>query len=452
MKLITVPIKNIIVLPSRGRKEFTRIDELAASLKANGFANPILCTESHNKPGYYVLVAGERRYRAAILAGFTEVPITFREGLSDIQQKILELEENVGRVDLSWPEEAELHRQIDELQRSQDSNWTQKKTAELVNLSPGHVSLQIQVADKLRADPALREEVKHLPIRQAMKVIEQKEQIARVDRLHKAGQLQVTTDLRLGNCVDLIRKLPTHSVDMLLTDPPYGLAQLEALRENSNGPMSGHALMSDLHNQDIVSVLKLLRALAPELNRVLKPGAHIYVFSAYQYVGQFIDALAPLEFQPPLLHWDRGKPTTPAYGYNYLNRTEAIIYGHNPPRSKRLQKNMYNVLEHPEVPKNLRVYPTEKPQSLLKDLILQSTITGDTVLDCFAGSASTLKAARALGRKSIGFELNEDSWKRAQLILSGQQPSDDQLSLLPDDAPEVLAATSSFQTSQRRRV
>jgi site-specific DNA-methyltransferase (adenine-specific) len=75
---------------------------------------------------------------------------------------------------------------------------------------------------------------------------------------------------------------------------------------------------------------------------------------------------------------------------------------------------MLNVLEYPGVPNNLRTYPTEKPPGLLKTLIQQSSSTGDTVLDPFAGSASTLRAARGLGRKSIGFEINQDSWKIGQ--------------------------------------
>lgn len=440
MQTLKVPLKNIIVKPQRGRKEFTRIAEMAESLKKNGFIHPMCVTEDPTRPGFYHLVAGERRYRGAVLAGFTEVPITLRESLSALEQKVLELEENVGREQLTWQEEAELHRQIDELKQQTTPGWTQEKTAELVNISPSHISLQINVAKKLKDNPGLLEEVKHLPINAAMKVIKQKEEVARVERLQAAGKLEISTDLRLGSCVDLIKQLPASSVDCLVTDPPYGLEKLEALREGG-ATMSGHAMMSDFHNSDIASVLSLLRQLAPELVRVLKPGAHFYVFCAFEYVGEFIKALSPLEFQPPILVWDREKATTPGYGYNYMNRLETIIYGYNPPRSKRLNKNMYNVLVHPEVPRNLRVYPTEKPQSLLKDLISQSTILGDTVLDCFAGSASTLKAARALGRKSIGFEINPDSWKRAQLILSGQD-KDHEFSLLPDEQPEALMSSA----------
>lgn len=451
MEMRVVSIKCIVIKPDRGRKEFPRIQEMAESIKKNGFIHPICVTNAPDRPGYYELIAGERRYRGAVIAGLTELPITFRENMTELQQKVMELEENACRVELNWQEQAELHRQIDEHKRQDDPSWMQKDTAQLLGLSNSHINLQLKAAQKLRDNPELKEEIRNLPINAAMQVIERREQVDRVDRLSKAGRLQITTDLRCGDARDLIKQLPDHSIDLLLCDPPYGLEKLEALRNNSGGPMSGHAMMGDDHNQSIENVLKLMTELAPQFHRVLKPGAHFYVFCAVQYIGDFIRALVPLEFMPPAVVWDRGKSTTPGYGYNYLGSLEYIIYGYNPPRSRRLAKNLGNLIEHPEVPKNLRVYPTEKPQGLLKVLIEQSSIMDEVVLDPFAGSASTLKAARALGRKSIGFEKNPDSWKRAQLILSGQidalhaQGLGTQGSLLPDETPEAMAESAEYQ-------
>lgn len=442
MQLRTVPLKSLVILPGRGRKNFTRIEELANSIKQNGFINPILCSESVDQPGRYEVIAGERRYRGAILAGLTEVPITFREGLSTLDLKILELEENVGRVDLEWPEECELQRQIDELKRTQDSNWTKSDTAKYVNLSVGHVTNQINLAKKLKADPSLLQRVAKLPMRVAMQVIEQSEQVARMDRLQAQGRLNITTDLRLGSCVDLIKDLADASIDCLVMDPPYGVAELEALRTSGVATMIQHQLMSDRHNMTLEGVVALLTKLAPELARVMKPGAHFYCFGACQYLDEFARALAPLEVKWPCLVWVRDKPTTIGYGYNYMSKAEFVLYGCNPPQSRRLSDNCNNVFEHPDVARNLRCYPTEKPLGLLKEFIKLSTNLGDTVLDCFAGSASTMKAASAIGRKSIGFEINPDSWKRAQLVLSGQVENEP--SLLPEEQPAAKLASAAF--------
>lgn len=447
---LTVPIERIIIAPGRGRKTFTRIEEMATSLKKHGFINPLLCRPIPERPGFYELIAGERRYRGAVHALLPNVDIRFEDGLSPAELKIIELEENTCRADLTWDEQAELHRQINEILSSRDASWTQAKTAHFLNLSEGTVSLQINMAEKLRKDPALREKVKHMPIRAAHQVIQRAEEAAQLTDLTNRGIIQVTTDLMLGSCVDGIKSLADGSVDLLLTDPPYGLEKLEALRESGGSAMPGHQTMSEHHNQSIDEVLPLLRKLAPELHRVLRPGAHAYVFCGYQYVGDFIRALAPLEFQPPLLHWDRGRGSTPGYGYNYLPRTEAIIMFHNPPRSRRLKENQWNILEHPDVPKALRRYPTQKPNTLLSQLIEQSTHKGELVLDCFAGSASTLDSARKLGRRSLGFEINPESWQRAQLFLSGQT-NEPEPSLLPDEQPRLKKKTARYNIVQQEK-
>jgi site-specific DNA-methyltransferase (adenine-specific) len=78
---------------------------------------------------------------------------------------------------------------------------------------------------------------------------------------------------------------------------------------------------------------------------------------------------------------------------------------------------MYNVIECPDVPKNLRMYPTEKPVPLLQVLIKQSTSANGLVLDPFAGSGSTLVAAREAGRRGIGFEVDNEAYLRTQARL-----------------------------------
>lgn len=421
---LTVPLKNIIVAADRGRKTFGRLQELAASIKTSGLFNPIYVSDALGKPGFYNLVAGERRYRASVLAGLTEVPVSYKDNLSPLQQKVIELEENTCRENLDWQEEAELHRQIDELKKKIDPEWTQAKTAELVQLSPAMVNRQIQMAQKLKTNPELKALVKDVPLNVAVKMVEQHEKVQKIDRLKSEGKLKITTDLILGDCTKMIKGLETASVDCLIMDPPFGLDALESMRESGGageGRMVGHAIMNATHNMEIENVLALLRTLAPELFRVLKPGAHWYCFCAVQYVGDFIKALAPLEFQPPGLVWSRGRNTSlGAFGYAYLSATEYVIFGHRPPKSKRLIKNMVNILEVPDVPKTLRRYPTQKPDDLLKTYISQSTNQGDLVLDCFAGSGSTLAAARALGRRGIGFEIDSDAWKKAQLFLENK--------------------------------
>jgi site-specific DNA-methyltransferase (adenine-specific) len=419
MKTKTVSVKDIVILPGRGRQKFEQTLEMAESLKRLKFIHPIVVSPHPDQPGKYILVAGERRYRGALLAGMTEIPITLREDLDDISRKEIELEENIRRRDLSGEEERELMTQLDELKRSKDSTWTAEKTAELIGISGAHLSRAMTYTKAIRADPALREKVKNLPLSDALKVIKQTERAGRVERLHKAGKLDLKNDLRFGDARTLIKTLPTDSVDLLLTDPPYGIANLEGLRK-SGGIISGFQSTSETHNQGISDVLKLLRELAPELVRVLKPKAHFYVFCGVQHLGAFIEALSPLQWQPPALVWDHGRTTQPFLGYNYMSRCDFFIFGHNPPRERRLARPMGNVFEFPEPTRNADRFPTQKPTSLLRVLIEQSTDLGEVVLDPFAGSGSTLSAAKASGRTGIGFEVDKTTWAAALDRLSSE--------------------------------
>lgn len=413
----TLSIKNIIVQPDRGRKTFTRIAELSESIKKFGLIHPIVVAPT-NDPTKFILVAGERRYRGAILAGLDEVPVVLRNDAADVLAEI-ELEENVCRQNISFEEEGNLLTKILRLKRKSDPKWGLVETAEMTNRSLGDVSSKIKIARKFKERPDLKEACRNLPYTAATKKIEQIEAAEKVERMSNQGLITLTTDLRQGDCKQLIRELDNESIDLIVTDPPYGLEKLEALRTSGSSKLSGHQLMSDTHNMSIAAVLEMLHQLAPQLHRVLKPGSHFYMFVAFQYIGDFIKALTPhLEFQPPILIWDRGKPSAPAYGYNYLSRAEAIIYGHRPLGKRRLNENKYNILAFPDVPRNLRVYPTEKPVPLLQTFIEMSSTANDVVLDPFAGSASTLVAARKSGRKGIGFEINKESFFRAQLRLT----------------------------------
>lgn len=99
--------------PNRGqpRKTFDEaaLAELADSIREHGVLQPLLVRPMTD--GSYRLVAGERRYRAARMAGLTEVPVTVRE-MTDEQESVFALIENLQREDLNAMEEAEGLRQL----------------------------------------------------------------------------------------------------------------------------------------------------------------------------------------------------------------------------------------------------------------------------------------------------------------------------------------------------
>ncbi|MCX8028725.1 MAG: ParB/RepB/Spo0J family partition protein [Brevinematales bacterium] len=98
-------VKNVSITslkpnPNQPRKVFneTTLKELADSIKEKGILQPIVVREKGN---YYEIIAGERRWRAAQMAGLTEVPIVIRNDISDVESLELALIENIQREDLN---------------------------------------------------------------------------------------------------------------------------------------------------------------------------------------------------------------------------------------------------------------------------------------------------------------------------------------------------------------
>lgn len=104
-RFVTVDIRQMKPNPKQARKTFKEeeIAELAASISAHGVIQPVLLNDDGN--GGYIIIAGERRYRAAKKAGLKEMPAIIKK-LSDQELMEVSLIENLQRVDLNCVEEA----------------------------------------------------------------------------------------------------------------------------------------------------------------------------------------------------------------------------------------------------------------------------------------------------------------------------------------------------------
>ena len=116
--LIDIPINRIIPSPDQPRKTFYEqtISELAESIKQHGVLSPIIVRPSGSK---YEIIAGERRFRAAGIAGLKEIPAIIKKA-SDEDAKIISLIENIQREDLNDIDRASALR---ELKASLGSTW-----------------------------------------------------------------------------------------------------------------------------------------------------------------------------------------------------------------------------------------------------------------------------------------------------------------------------------------
>ncbi len=106
--LSTVDTTNIFPGKKQPRKLFkeSSLEELALSIKNQGVIQPLIVRPLRNAPGTYEIIAGERRWRAAQLAGITELPVIITD-YSDEEAMAAALAENLQREDLNPMEEAE---------------------------------------------------------------------------------------------------------------------------------------------------------------------------------------------------------------------------------------------------------------------------------------------------------------------------------------------------------
>lgn len=209
-----------------------------------------------------------------------------------------------------------------------------------------------------------------------------------------------------GDCIEVMDAMGDLTVDAVLTDPPYSSG---GRRENSRSIRKSmtRAVEDDAWIRgDAMSTggfVYLLRLCGIQWRRVLKPGGHALSFIDWRMAPSLCAALETADLrQHPILVWDKARL---GMGAIFRNQHEFIVHmtAGNPLAPQR--RDVPNVLRFPSVRDG--DHPTEKPTALLQTLLSVVTPPGGLVLDPFAGSGSTLQAARALGFKAVGVEADE---------------------------------------------
>ena len=133
---VFVPIEQLKTNPGQPRQTFDQaeLDELAASIREKGIIQPLIVRNAPDSPGYYQIVAGERRWRAAQQAQLHDVPVIIRS-FSDQDVHEIALIENIQRSDLNAIEEAQGYRVLME-----KFHHTQERLAEALGKSRSHIA------------------------------------------------------------------------------------------------------------------------------------------------------------------------------------------------------------------------------------------------------------------------------------------------------------------------
>lgn len=216
--------------------------------------------------------------------------------------------------------------------------------------------------------------------------------------------LEQTIDIRLGNAIELIKTIPSDSIDCVVTDPPYRVTS------RGNAGNSGGMFKKDINLKGKVFAANdvKIQDFASELFRVLKEQTHCYVMCNQINLQPYLNELERVGFKiTKVLIWDKGNKINSQW---YMGQVEFIIFCRKG-RAKRV--NNCGISELIAIPNKktkrkdgTNYHDTEKPVALMELLVKQSTMGGDVVLDPFVGIGATAIACLKNGRRFVGFELD----------------------------------------------
>jgi DNA modification methylase len=221
-------------------------------------------------------------------------------------------------------------------------------------------------------------------------------------------------NLQHGDCFELIKDIKDNSIDLVVIDPPYEFST----KYISNNSDNKSPLNKRKNKQ--AAELKLISSgfdlnILDELNRVMKK-INIYIWCSKMQVSKILNYYESKKCNVDILTWHKTNPA-PACNNTYLSDTEYLIFA----REKGVKmygcyetKRKYYVTPTNVKDKKLYKHPTIKPLHIIENLIINSSLENDTVLDCFMGSGTTGAACKKLNRKFIGIELDKDYFEIAR--------------------------------------
>lgn len=244
------------------------------------------------------------------------------------------------------------------------------------------------------------------------------------------------------NALAGLMALPSASVFAVICDPPYSSGGAfrgdRTASTTSKYVQTGQALQfGDFSgdNRDQRAYLKWCELWISECLRITKPGGILAMFTDWRQLPISTDALQAGGFVwRGIAPWNKTEAARPRKGA-YRNQCEFLVWGSN--GAMRDEGECLPGLWTFTVGGSEKHHIAGKPEKLMQEIV-KIVPPGETLVDCFCGSATTLKAAREMGRRAIGFDIN-GTWasKSAERLAAGEillplndQPQPEQPELL----------------------
>lgn len=207
-----------------------------------------------------------------------------------------------------------------------------------------------------------------------------------------------------GDGVEGASNLPDRSIDLLLTDPPYGISRRytsesqvpRRLRKNGTDFIMPKGFFGEWDRK--VDPEAWTEVVLPKVN------GWAVIFCAQAQIGEYSEILKSQKFVAVgTLVWQKTNPVPFNHKFKPVNAWEALVVGKRP--GTKFHGNMvHNVFLCKSPSPQQRIHPTQKPLPLVKEFVDLFSYPGELVFDPFAGSATTMIAALQTGRRALAYE------------------------------------------------
>ena len=290
---------------------------------------------------------------------------------------------------------------------------TKKEVAKIANVSHDTIA-KVKVIEQ-KAAPEIKEKLStgEISINQAYQDIKKEEKKIELKEKIQSQRIKTTIseNIKNGNCLEILESLQDGCIDIVLTDPPYGINYISN-RSIYDDSITKRGLMNDGNE-----AFEILEKTCNILNRKVAENAHLYFFCSWSVFSKFENIISKyFTIKTPLV-WDKGNKGSGDLENDWGNQTEIIIFC---VKGKKLVNNRRgNILSVPRLHSSKMIHPTQKPVELLNQILEVSYNEGDFVVDPFMGSGSTIKACNNINAKSLGIELDNEMFNIANTFING---------------------------------
>jgi ParB-like chromosome segregation protein Spo0J len=447
-QLVSVKLVNVNdIVVDREKRQRRDIDtaELERSIKQIGLIQPIVISDELK------LIVGERRLTAFKnlaaegMAEFELIPAIMWGELSVLEQAIIELEENIKRKDLSWPDLVSAVATIHELYIDRDGSWTMYKTSEAISLSPTVISMYVKVFknmddERVRGATTIREAYNHILRTQQRRIGEAIEDLLEEPSGDEdgGGDIAIVSDgiditlpiapAEIGTINQLVKPIPAAAApvrrretvlcqsfldwasaytgpkfNFIHCDFPYGINMFSGPWSTRSTPIT----YSDSEDDYYI----LLETFCQQLDKFASISCHVMFWFSERHKAGTLDMftrLAPsLKFHLFPLIWLKsdnvGIVADPRRQPRHIYETALL--------ASRGDRNIVKVVgDAYSAPTDRRLGPSCKPEPMLRHFFNMLVDTSTRMLDPTCGTGSALRAAESLNAELVlGLDIEQES-------------------------------------------